>query len=80
MSVPQKYALPYRSNKPIEIYSEMSRLEKLYISSFKRALSVGLFFSSESVGKKNVYGLSVHWDKKDQEPEVEWLKQNTKIS
>lgn len=64
----------FYSSAPIEIYSEMTRLEKLYIDTFKRSLSVGLFFSSETENNKNKYGLVAHWDKKEQSQEVEWLK------
>jgi hypothetical protein len=65
------------SSSPNEAYSEIERLEKLYLEKFKRKITVDLYFSSEGDKPRPIYGITVYYENNpEQNLELEWLKNN----
>lgn len=64
----------FSSRSSVAVYTELDRLESLYLATIRRKLSVELFFS---FGPDSIYSITAY-SEVGQEAEVEWLRANVK--
>jgi hypothetical protein len=70
----------YATRSHADAFSELTRLDKLFLSAYKRAAKVELFFSSEGSERENQrYGITAYY-LPEQKDELDFFVKNAKAS
>jgi hypothetical protein len=67
----------FQSRDHRAVYAELTRLDELYRSLFRRNLTVRLFFCSEGPERSSIYSITVYVDSVEQESELKWLAEQS---